>query len=137
MNDDKTAAGIHALASAVDEMQDRDLSFAQLRIQNVKRSEQVFHKLDDWSPTDWACALAGEAGEACNLVKKLRRLDGADSAIDTPDQRAKLRLEIAVEIADVVIYADLLCARLGYNLGDMVRTKFNVVSHKRGSDILL
>ncbi len=29
----------------------------------------------DWAPTDWANAMAGEAGEACNAIKKLRRVD--------------------------------------------------------------
>jgi hypothetical protein len=70
--------------------------------------------------TDWACALAGETGEACNLIKKLRRGD----AIDTED--------IGKELADVVIYADLLAARLGIDLGEAVVQKFNEVSDRYG-----
>lgn len=113
------------------------LTFDELRKANVARCEQVFHKLDDWSPTDWATALAGETGEACNEIKKLRRLDGADSVQDTPARRIVLRHMAAIELADVVIYADLLAARLGYTLEEVVKAKFNEVSVKRGSDIRL
>ncbi len=101
------------------------LSFEQLRQTNVPRCEQVFHKLTDWSPTDWSNAMAGEAGETCNLTKKLRR----GEVIATE--------RIAMELADVVIYADLLAARMGIDLGEAVRVKFNQVSEKRGSTFFL
>jgi NTP pyrophosphatase (non-canonical NTP hydrolase) len=94
-------------------------------VANVARCEDVFHQLDAWSPTDWACALAGETGEACNLIKKLRRGEEVESG------------DIARELADVVIYADLLAARCGIDLGEAVRCKFNEVSHRRGSAVLL
>ncbi len=111
------------------------LSFEQLREANVRRCEQVFHKLCDWSPTDWATAMAGECGEACNLIKKLRRLDGADMLKDSHFNRQALVLATGKELADLVIYADLLAARLGLDLGDEVARKFNQVSQERGSDV--
>lgn len=114
-----------------------DLGFRELRVANVERCEQVFHKLHDWSPTDWACAMAGEAGETCNTVKKLRRLDGADSSADMAEHRVELYMQIGRELADTVIYCDLLAARLGLDLGDFVRSKFNEVSAKRGSSVKL
>lgn len=110
-----------------------DLTFARLRRANVSRCEEVFHKLNDWSPTDWATALAGECGEACNEIKKLRRLDGADAGLDTKQHRAELRRKAVIELADVVIYADLLAASLGLDLDAAIREKFNEVSVKRGS----
>ena len=113
------------------------LSFSELRRANVARCEEVFHPLDSWSPTDWATALAGEVGEACNFVKKLRRLDRADSELDTELNRERLRCEIGKELADAIIYADLLAARLGIDLGSAVRDKFNLVSGRRGSTIYL
>jgi NTP pyrophosphatase (non-canonical NTP hydrolase) len=118
-------------------MQDRSLSFDRLRAANEKRCEEVFHKVDSWSPTDWATALAGEVGEACNEIKKLRRLDGADASQDTAEKREELRMKIGVELADVIAYADLLAARLGINLGDQVISKFNEVSKKRNSTVFL
>ena len=102
------------------------LTFNEFSAANRERCEAVFHRIGDWSPTDWACAMAGECGEACNLIKKRRRGDGG---IDSD--------MIGDELADVVIYADLLAQRLGINLGEAVRRKFNEVSERRGCHIKL
>lgn len=91
-------------------MDQSSLNFETLREANVRRCEQVFHKVDEWTPTDWATAMAGECGEACNEVKKLRRLDGADADQDTAESRHWLKVKIAHELADLIIYADLLAA---------------------------
>lgn len=102
------------------------LDFARLRDANVPRCEQAFHGVDAWSLERWALAMIGEAGEVCNAVKKIIRNDGSGSVP-----------ALAQEIADVVIYADLLAARAGIDLGEAVRAKFNQVSRARGSAILL
>lgn len=110
-----------------------NLYFRELREINVIRCEEVFHKLHDWSPTDWATAFAGEAGEACNAVKKLRRLaDGKNTEKDPQNEIACIK-KIAYELADTVIYADLLAARLGIDLGEAIRQKFNIVSERMNS----
>lgn len=101
------------------------LTFSRLREVNVRRCEAAFHPLLSWTPTDWACAMAGEAGEACNLIKKLRRGEVVPAEM------------IAKELADVIIYADLLAARLGVDLGQSVCSKFNEVSDRRHCDIKL
>lgn len=111
-----------------------ELTFSKLRNANVKRCEDVFHPLDSWSPTDWATAMAGECGEACNNIKKLRRLAGSP---DTKYEQTRLIYETGKELADLVIYADLLAARLDIDLGYMVANKFNEVSEKRGSKVTL
>jgi len=111
-------------AGAAAERESRDsLSFDELRAANMSRCEgpTFNHGVQDWSPTDWACAMAGECGEACNLVKKLRRGEGVP--LD----------EIGRELADLVTYADLLAARLGIDLGEWVCMKFNEVSIRRGA----
>lgn len=110
-----------------------ELSFEALRRANVRRCEDVFHAIEDWSPTDWATAMAGECGEACNEIKKLRRLDGADAAKDRETERFRLRVKIADELADLVTYVDLLAARLHIDLAAAVARKFNEVSARRGS----
>ena len=98
------------------------MTFEELRAKNKLRCEQSFHgPIDDWNPRDCAVAMAGEAGEACNLCKKLRR----GELVSTED--------IAFEVADTVIYADLLCQRLGVKLEDAVRIKFDLVSDHYGS----
>jgi NTP pyrophosphatase (non-canonical NTP hydrolase) len=101
------------------------LTFDELRLANVERCETAFHPLDAWSPSDWAMASAGELGEACNLLKKRLRGEAIqDEAIGD-------------ELADTVIYLDLLAARLGIDLGEAVIRKFDVVSGRRGSPIRL
>lgn len=101
------------------------IGFDELRRANVLRAtREIFgHSLEDWSPVEWAVAIAGETGEMCNLVKKEHRGDEVDQA------------EIGKEIADIVIYCDLMAARYGFDLGELVRGKFNEVSDRVGCDI--
>lgn len=101
------------------------MTFAELRVANVRRCEQSFHPLDDWNALEWAGAASGEVGEAANLCKKRRRGEPVDAN------------DIGDEIADAVIYLDLLAARLQLSLEDCVRRKFNVVSDRVGSEIKL
>jgi len=103
-----------------------ELTFSALRKANYERCVTSYkHAIDDWSPTDWACATAGEVGELCNLIKKLRR--GEDIPLE----------DVGREMADVVIYLDLLAARMGLKLDEVVVGKFNESSKKIGSTILL
>ena len=102
------------------------LSLGVLRHANRDRCEsRAFnHKIDDWTPAMWACALAGEVGELCNLIKKeFRGLDKVS------------RRSIEDEIADVAIYLDLLAARYKIDLSYVICRKFNEVSRKRKSNI--
>lgn len=101
------------------------MTFEALRVANVTRCEQSFHSLSRWNPLEWAGAAAGEMGEAANLCKKLRR--GEDIPV----------ADIGDEIADTVIYLDLLAARLGMNLAACIKRKFNVVSDRVGSEVKL
>jgi len=102
------------------------LSFHDLRQANVPRCAEAFHDPDSWSLERWALAMIGEAGEVCNAVKKIIREDGTGS-VDA----------LAEELADVIIYCDLLAARARIDLAVAVRDKFNRVSEKRGSAIRL
>lgn len=104
------------------------LTFDQLRAANVDRCNRVFHPLEAWSLTDWGNALGGEVGEAQNILKKIRRGDFDLEAARRP---------LADELADVIAYTDLLAARAKIDLGAAVVRKFNEVSAKRGSIILL
>jgi NTP pyrophosphatase (non-canonical NTP hydrolase) len=79
----------------------------------------------EWSALEWAGALCGEAGEAANIAKKMRR--GIEAESD-----ASLKAALGRELADVVTYAALLAADQGINLEAICREKFNDVSIKRG-----
>lgn len=106
------------------------LTFARLKHANRQRAAEWKDAkggdvLRDWSATDLGCALAGEVGELCNLLKKIRRGDRVDFEA------------VADELADVVIYADILAQRLGIKLGAAVVKKFNQTSAKVGAQTRL
>lgn len=86
------------------------LSFAALRAANLERCRHGFHhEIDSWSLSDWAVAVGGEVGEALNVVKKLNR--ERDGIVGNTRSAAELLGDLQDELADVVIYLDLTCAR--------------------------
>ena len=117
----------------------RELTFTRLRKANVARCEEVFHPITAWSLTDWATAAAGELGEACNVIKKMRRFEGShnDPARNIDPESAEGKLMLGHEIAEVVIHQDLLAARAGIDLAGAVQEKFDLVSRREGSGIVL
>lgn len=104
---------------------------------------------DNWTAGDWANAMQGEAGEvaqallelalslfaatgkAGNVAKKIRRAEEGLVGANDPVPE-KLVVALANEIADTVIYADLLAAKFGINLGAAIINKFNAVSIREG-----
>jgi NTP pyrophosphatase (non-canonical NTP hydrolase) len=70
--------------------------------------------------------LAGEVGEACNVIKKIAR-----ERLGIRGSRAALS-QLAEELADVVICADLIAMAEGINLEEAVSAKFNATSEKVG-----
>lgn len=111
------------------------LTFDEVAFQNRSRAMR-WRKggLDEWSVSDWAVAFAGEAGEVCDAVKKLNRIDHKLHSENPrqPQTRAQAIADIAKEIGDTAIYLDLLAQRLGLSLEDCVRTTFNRISDREG-----
>ncbi len=70
--------------------------------------------------------LAGEAGEACNELKKLER-----QRLGMVGGKADLK-GLTEELADVLICVDLIAMDLGIDLGEAVKAKFNKTSQKYG-----
>lgn len=111
-----------------------------LREINRRRCDQWHDaETDSWTLGDWGNAFGGEAGELQNVVKKLRRhASGASQAYNTPGVEA-LRMDFAEEVADVLLYLDLLCWKAGVHPSDLqavLREKFNLVSKAQGWDDL-
>lgn len=105
-----------------------DSFLMKLRDINVHRCVHAFgHNLYDWSCMEWGCAITGEAGELANVLKKIRRAEQniAGSRIEGSETQA-----VSDEIADVIIYCDLLAARFGIDLQTAIREKFNKTSEK-------
>jgi NTP pyrophosphatase (non-canonical NTP hydrolase) len=103
----------------------KSLTFRKLKVANMLRDDKHWHEMEIWSATDWACAIAGEIGEACNLIKKARRNKNIYAS------------EIVEELADAVIYIDILAQHYGFDLGEAIRRKFNKVSEREGCDVKL
>lgn len=80
----------------------------------------------DWSPAQWLQAVIGELGEYANLRKKQERGD-----IDALQAYPLL----ADELADVVIYLDILAFQLGIDLSDAIISKWNRTSERVGSNL--
>jgi NTP pyrophosphatase (non-canonical NTP hydrolase) len=110
------------------------LTFAQVSDVNRQRCTRWhggFPREDEWTGADWSNAMCGEAGEAANVVKKLRRLETGIAGADDPP-REELLAMLADEIADTYAYLDLLATYYDINLADAVVSKFNRVSAKQG-----
>lgn len=76
-------------------------------------------------------AAAGEMGEACNVIKKLER-----ERHGLPGSRANVG-QLADELADVVLYLDLIAMKIGVDLEVAIRDKFNRDSAKHGFVVTL
>lgn len=139
------------------------IDFDTLRIQNAARADRWHAGAEEWTASDWSNALAGEVGEACNVVKKVRRhetnIQGVAvniaeckcAELDSSEPRyvghvpgcpagrpyntpatEELRAMLADEIADVILYADLLARHFAIDVESAVRDKFNRVSEAQG-----
>ena len=78
------------------------------------------------TPSFRGCELAGEVGEALNIVKKLER-----ARLGIGGSRAVVA-DLAKELADVVICVDLIAMEYGIDLAEAVVDKFNETSEKYG-----
>lgn len=84
-----------------------------------------------WSGADWSNAMCGEAGEAANVVKKLRRVE--TSVVGSVDADTSVLLEqLGDEIADTITYLDLLADHYGIDVAEALARKFNAISEREG-----
>jgi NTP pyrophosphatase (non-canonical NTP hydrolase) len=107
------------------------LTFRQLSEVNLQRANR-WHKggLDEWTPSDWACAAAGEMGEVCNAIKKYNRIVQHIASNNNPVDLRDALQKIATEIGDTIVYLDLLAQRMGIDTGLAVRETFNRISDR-------
>lgn len=101
------------------------MDLTELRVANITRQLE-------WDPTNQISLsyrgneLAGEVGEACNVIKKIdRERMGIRGSRATPGQ-------LAEELADAIICIDLIAAAEGIDLSTALRNKFNATSEKYG-----
>ena len=82
----------------------------------------------DWCLAQWCNAVTGELGDAANIIKKV---DRGDLSLE------EARPSLAKEFADVVTYLDILAMRAGIDLGKATMDKFNEISKRVGSTVII
>lgn len=101
----------------------KDKTFHTLRAANVARQAE-WDKDGGIDAAYRGNELAGEVGEACNVIKKLERerrgIRGSRASVE----------DLAAELADVVICTDLIAMQYGIDLDQAVADKFNATSKK-------
>lgn len=102
----------------------------KLRAANIARDRQ-------WNPDNLLTLtfrgneLAGEVGEACNILKKIER-----ERLGLVGSRASLAA-LAHELADILICVDLIAMEFNLDLEPAVRSKFNNTSAERNLTVKL
>lgn len=105
------------------------LTFAHLHAVNADRCINGWnHRLEDWSLSDWLIAIGGEVGEALNVVKKLNR--ERDGIIGNTVSPAVLMEALADELADAVIYIDLIASRLDVEVDQRTFDEFRTATEQ-------
>lgn len=102
------------------------MNFTDFQELNARRCREHFHELTvlgKWELADWCLAIAGEAGELCNEVKKVKR---GDSSLEAR------RGAFLAELADVMTYCDLAISSLAAKTDEVIGEKFDVVSARVG-----
>ncbi len=101
-----------------------------LRVANILREKE-------WNPAGAITLeyrgneLAGEVGEACNIIKKIAR-----ERIGIRGTRATSE-QLAEELADVIICVDLIAMQVGIDLEKAVVRKFNSTSERYGLNVYM
>lgn len=102
------------------------MNMTNLRAANVARDQEWNTGSERVSMTFRATELAGEVGEACNVIKKLERERiGLVGSRDTKEH-------LAEELADIVICTDLVAMDADIDLDAAIAAKFNTTSEKNG-----
>lgn len=109
-----------------------DLNFSEVLEASKTRCAR-WHGPDSvpWTGADWSNAMCGEAGEAANVVKKLRRVETGVKGSQDPDW-LELKEMLAFELADTYLYLVLVADYYNVDLASAVVEKFNSVSIREG-----
>lgn len=115
------------------------LSFETFQIANRTRSKRFFEpaSVDSWSPADTVVGMIGELGEACNVMKKLKRAqlgmvnknkEGRQVDALTDEVRHKLM----EEFAGAMLYFDQLAEHFGIDWQEAIEYTYNSKSEELG-----
>jgi NTP pyrophosphatase (non-canonical NTP hydrolase) len=108
------------------------LTFENFRAKNISRMRR-WHSIatEPWNGADWGNALAGEVGEACNIIKKIRRIETGTPGRKNKGKEYYLKA-LAHELADVYCYLDIVADYYDIELPAAIVEKFNLISDELG-----
>ena len=89
-----------------------------MRIDGFK---EILNEIEDYGinhPSYWGCALAGEVGEACNLIKKYER------------DNKEITQELALELADIFNYLVLIARYFYIDLEKAIFEKLQILKER-------
>lgn len=113
-----------------------ELGLTHIQAVSITRSNR-WHNGDykEWSALEWAGAMCGEAGEAANAAKKLKRLEDKLVSLNSVEEnrhytnKEQAKNAIGKEVADTILYGVLLMARAGItDVEEVIREVFNAKS---------
>jgi NTP pyrophosphatase (non-canonical NTP hydrolase) len=108
----------------------RNVRHVPLTLSTLRQANEDRQK--EWNPDNVITLefrgneLAGEVGEACNIIKKL-----AQERLGLRGKRATIA-QLAGELADALICLDLVAMQAGIDLASAVEETFNATSAKHG-----
>lgn len=108
----------------------QDDFLTRLRAFNIARVPFFGHSLNGWNALEWAAAACGECGEVANVAKKIKRIEDGCNVNTAGKTREQLVADLADEIADTIIYLDLLAASEDIDLSAAIVRKFDEVSDR-------
>lgn len=116
------------------------LSFETFRIANSTRSKRFFEPavVDQWSPADTLVGMIGELGEACNVMKKLKRAElGMVNKNSEPGRQVdalttEVRRKLMEEFAGTILYFDQLAEAFGIDFEQAITITYNEKSRELG-----
>ena len=112
-------------------MGNNTLGFEEFAKVNRERVEEWHSTVGtEWDASDWAVAVTGEWGQACNLLKKLKRGELGLAGNKAEETFQQLHTDLGEEMADTLTYLFCLADAVGVDLPKEVRDKFNKVSEK-------
>jgi len=88
----------------------------------IDRFKEILSQIENYGsnhPSYWGCALAGEVGEACNLIKKHER------------DNKEITEELALELADIFNYLVLIARYYYIDLEKAIFDKLEILKERR------
>lgn len=113
------------------EFADMTVAFYDTLAEANKARDELWDPEHKITPLFRATEFAGEAGEICNVIKKLEREKmGLRGSRDTIEH-------LASELADGMICLSLIAMQYGIDLDDAVANKFNATSEAHLLPVLI